>query len=113
MKTLTLMALACWMMVSAVAAEEEQWMTDLPKAEAKAKAEKKLVLMDFTGSDWCHPCMALHKNVLTSPEFEAYAKTNLVLVVVDFPQSKPQTEELRKANDRLKDKFQIEGFPTI
>src|ERR1051325_2421476 len=47
-------------------------MTDFAKAQAKAKAEKKLVLIDFTGSDWCPPCMALHKNVLTSKEFTAF-----------------------------------------
>ena len=62
-----------------------EWLTDLPKALDKAKAENKMVLMDFTGSDWCPPCKALHKTVLTSPEFEAYAQTNLVLVEVDFP----------------------------
>ena len=71
----------------------------------KAKAEKKMVLMDFTGSDWCPPCKALHKNVLTSPEFEAYADKNLVLVEVDFPRTKPQTEELKAANKALAEKY--------
>jgi thioredoxin-related protein len=113
MKTLTMIGLVCWMAIQAVAAAEPEWLTDLSKAEGRAKAEKKLVLMDFTGSDWCPPCKALHKNVLTSPEFEAYAKTNLVLVLVDFPNSKPQSEELKKSNEELKDKFKIEGFPTV
>ncbi|MDB6108963.1 MAG: trxA [Pedosphaera sp.] len=112
MKTLTMIGLVCWVALQATAAESD-WLTDLPKAQAQAKAEKKLVLMDFTGSDWCPPCKALHKNVLTSPEFEAYAKTNLVLVVVDFPRSKEQSEELKKSNEALKDKFNIEGFPTV
>ena len=89
------------------------WSTDLPKALAQAKAEKKAVLMDFTGSDWCPPCKALHKNVLVSKEFEDYAEKNLILVVVDFPKSKPQTEELKKANEQLQEKFKVEGFPTI
>jgi thioredoxin-related protein len=114
MKKLTILGgLVCWAAVMQVVAAEEGWMTDLPKAEAKAKAEKKLVLMDFTGSDWCPPCKALHKNVLTSPEFEAYAKTNLVLVEVDFPRNKTQTEELKKANQELSEKFNIEGYPTV
>lgn len=90
-----------------------EWLTDLPKALDKAKAEKKMVLMDFTGSDWCPPCKALHKTVLTSKEFEAYAETNLVLVEVDFPNSKPQTEELKAANKALSKKYEIEGFPTV
>jgi protein disulfide-isomerase len=112
MKKIVLCTLACCASFRIVAAED-QWMTDLPKAQAKAKAEKKLVFMDFTGSDWCPPCIELKKNVLSSPEFEKFAKENLVLVEVDFPTSKPQTEELKKANEALSQKFKVEGFPTV
>src|ERR1051325_9080917 len=86
-------------------------MTDFAKAQAKAKAEKKLVLIDFTGSDWCPPCMALHKNVLTSKEFTAFASKNLVLVLADFPTSKPISDAQKKANSALSDKFKVEGYP--
>lgn len=94
-------------------AAEAGWLTDLPKAQAQAKAEKKLVLLDFTGSDWCPPCKNLHKTVLTSPEFTAFAKDNLVLVELDFPRSKPQSAELKAANRKLSEKFNIEGYPTV
>jgi protein disulfide-isomerase len=112
MKKIVFCLLACWT-VFQIKASEDLWMTDLPKAQARAKAEKKLVFMDFTGSDWCLPCMELKKNVLSSPEFEKFAKDNLVLVEVDFPNSKPQAEELKKANEALSDKFKVEGFPTL
>ena len=94
-------------------AEELQWMTDLPKAQQKAKAEKKLVMMDFTGSDWCGWCIKLNKEVFSKPEFAEYAKKNLVLVEVDFPNQKKQTEELKKANLALQGKYKVEGYPTI
>jgi protein disulfide-isomerase len=96
-----------------VSAQEVQWMTDLPKALAKAKAEHKMVMMDFNGSDWCPPCKALHKNVLESPEFAKFAKDNLVLVDVDFPNKKQQSAELKKANAELQKKYEIKGYPTI
>jgi thioredoxin-related protein len=96
-----------------VGAEESQWLTDLSKAQAKAKAEKKLVVLDFTGSDWCGWCIKLHKEVFSQAEFEDYAKKNLVLVEVDFPRQKKQTEELKKANQSLQEKYKIEGYPTI
>ena len=96
-----------------LAAAEGDWLTDLPKARAQAKAEKKMVLMDFNGSDWCPPCKALRKNVLSSPEFMEYAKKNLVLVDVDFPRHKQLSAEQQKANERLSVKYSIEGFPTI
>jgi len=93
-------------------AEESQWLTDLPRAEAEAKKKNKLVLIDFNGSDWCQPCMELRK-VLSTPEFADYAKMNLVLVDIDFPQKKAQSEELKKANEALSEKYKIEAFPTI
>jgi protein disulfide-isomerase len=69
--------------------------------------------MDFNGSDWCPPCKALRKNVLDSQTFLDFAKDNLVLVDVDFPHHKQQTEEQKKANQALSDKFSIEGYPTV
>ncbi len=90
----------------------EAWLTDLPAALAQAKAEHKNVLLDFTGSDWCPPCNALRKTVFNTPQFEAYAKTNLVLMLVDFPQLKELSPELTKANADLAKKYGVDGFPT-
>jgi thioredoxin-related protein len=109
MKRMAIVLLVCW----AAQIQAAEWLTDLPKALAKAKAEKKLVLMDFTGSDWCPPCKELHKTVLTSKTFEDYADKNLVLVVVDFPNKSDQSKELQKSNEALKEEFKIEGFPTV
>ncbi len=112
MKRLVLLFTATFATFTLLAAEGE-WLTDLAKAQAQAKAEKKLVLLDFTGSDWCPPCKNLHKTVLTSEEFTKFAKGNLVLVEVDFPRNKPQSAELKAANGKLSSKFKIEGYPTI
>ena len=82
-------------------------------AQAEAKAGDKLLLLDFTGSDWCMWCRRLQAEVFSQPEFEEYAKKNLVLMAVDFPRAKPLTAEVRKQNATLAQKFEIEGFPTI
>ena len=94
-------------------AAELNWLTDVDKAKAQAKADKKLVMLDFTGSDWCGWCIKLNKEVFSQPEFAKYAKDNLVLVEVDFPHEKRQTEEVKKANQALLEKYKVEGFPTI
>jgi thioredoxin-related protein len=112
MKTLALL-IALAFTTSQLPASDEDWMTDLPKAQEKAKAEKKMVLIDFTGSDWCPPCKSLHKNVLTSSDFTKFAKENLVLVELDFPRSKPQSDEVKAANKELSKKYGIRGYPTI
>ena len=97
----------------AVQAVQPEWTTDVPAAKAKAKAEDKLVLLDFTGSDWCGWCIKLNKEVFSTPEFVEYAKNKLVLVEVDFPEKKELSAQLKKANEALKNKYNIEGFPTI
>ena len=113
MKKLLLLLTTATLATFTLAAAEGEWLTDLAKAQEKAKTEKKLVLLDFTGSDWCPPCKNLHKTVLTSEEFNKFAKENLVLVELDFPNNKPQSAELKAANKELAKKFEIKGYPTI
>lgn len=104
--------LMAWMTLHATAADLE-WLTSLPEAQKKAKAEKKLVLMDFTGSDWCGWCIKLKKEVFDTKEFADYAKTNLVLVEVDFPMRKEQSSEIKEANAALQKKYAVRGYPTL
>ena len=71
------------------------------------------MLLNFTGSDWCSWCKKLDAEVFSKKEFSDYAKKNLVLVEVDFPAQKKLAAALVKANDALKDKYKITGFPTL
>jgi protein disulfide-isomerase len=112
MKTLLACLLAGWAVAHAAAAELD-WMTDLPKAQEKAKTEKKMVMLDFTGSDWCGWCKKLHKEVFSTDDFGKYAKTNLVLVEVDFPRNKQLTPAQKSANNALQAKYRVQGYPTI
>jgi protein disulfide-isomerase len=92
---------------------EVVWTTDVPAAIAKAKAENKTVLLDFTGSDWCIWCKRLRSEVFDQPEFAQFAQANLVMVEVDFPQNKPQDPALKQSNEQLAQRFNIKGFPTV
>lgn len=112
MKKLAIGMLACWALAQA-GAGELQWNTSLPKAQAQASKENKLVMLDFTGSDWCGWCIKLNKEVFSTSEFADYAKKNLVLVEVDFPRHKEQSDEQKKANQALQEKYKIEGYPTV
>ena len=105
--------LAAALVLAVAHAGDANWQTDLPKAQAQAAKEKKMVLLDFTGSDWCGWCIKLNKEVFSQPAFMAYAKTNLVLVEVDFPVKKKLSAEQKKANDALAKKYNIQGYPTI
>jgi thiol:disulfide interchange protein len=89
-----------------------QWLTSLPAAQAQAQKENKLVLLDFTGSDWCVACKALEEGVFSKPAFKDYAVKNLVLMRADFP-VKDLPDALRTANNALQTKYKVDGFPTL
>jgi protein disulfide-isomerase len=89
------------------------WLSDLSMAQAQAKAEGKFVLLNFSGSDWCGWCIKLRKEVFLRPQFEDYAKTNLVLVQIDFPKHKPLPPAVQRHNQKLADQFQVQGYPTL
>jgi thioredoxin-related protein len=100
--------------ISSGAFAADGWMTDFEKAKAKAKADNKYLLIDFSGSDWCGWCIKLDKEVFSTKAFQAYAKDNLVLMLADFPSDKSkQSEEVQKQNEQLKNEFPIPGFPTV
>lgn len=90
-----------------------KWETDLETAKKRAKAENKKILADFTGSDWCGWCIRLKKEVFDTPEFQAYAAKNLIMLELDFPKTKELPAALKEQNDKLAKEFQISGFPTI
>jgi len=93
--------------------ESVEWFTDAEAAQAKAKEENKLVLLDFTGSDWCMWCKRLKRDVFDKPEFAQFAQSRLILVEVDFPRQKPLSEAQQQANARLEKTYRINSYPTI
>ena len=107
---LGLCAFGFWLQAQA---EDTAWLTDMPKALKEARAEHKIVLADFTGSDWCGWCKKLEKDTFSKPEFAEYAGKNLVLLRLDYPRSTPQSDELKAANAELASKYKIEGYPTL
>jgi thioredoxin-related protein len=90
------------------------WKTDFIKAQSEAKQSHKLMLLSFSGSDWCGPCIRLHKEIFGSEEFQKYAAENLVLVNADFPRLKKNQlpKEQVKQNEVLAEKYNKTGkFP--
>jgi len=98
---------------SLVQASGLTWSLDFSQALARAKAGNKMVLIDFTGSDWCPWCIKFDEDVLSQGQFAAYADKNLVLVLADFPRHTKQSNALQQANQELQKKFQADGYPTL
>jgi len=85
----------------------------LGAALTQAKRENKTTMFYFTGSDWCSWCAKLNDEVFSQPEFDTYARTNLVLVKIDFPKRNAQPEAMKKANREMHNKMQVAGYPTL
>jgi thioredoxin-related protein len=91
-----------------------EWTTDFSKAKTEATEKSKYILLNFSGSDWCGPCMKLKKEVLDSEAFLKFADDKLVLVRADFPRNKKNklSPEQTKQNEALAEKYNNEGkFP--
>lgn len=99
--------------ISLHAQEELTWHTDLTKATDISIKENKPMFLFFTGSDWCGWCIRLQNEVFKTPEFITWAKENVVLVELDFPRKKEQTEALRLQNAQLQQQLQVRGYPTV
>lgn len=89
------------------------WLTNYEQAQKEAQSGNKLLLMDFTGSDWCGWCIMLDREIFSKPEFKEYAKKNLVLLELDFPKMKRMPAATLEQNQRLLMQYQIMSFPTV
>lgn len=102
------------MMNSLVAgAKGDAWHTDFEEARALAEEEEKVVMIEFHGSDWCPPCIALNDNVLSTEAFKALAEEELVLVNADFPRKTKLAKDQEEHNRELGERFGLQVFPTV
>ncbi|MBS1772806.1 MAG: thioredoxin family protein [Bacteroidetes bacterium] len=110
--------IAVLMMVCSTAFAQEvkkglTWYTDVYKAHEASLKAKKPIFAFFTGSDWCGWCHKLEAAVFDKPNFKAWAKKNVILLELDFPRNKEQSDKLKQQNGELQQFFKVEGYPTI
>ncbi len=117
MKTKILLATAVAAIAGALSAATSTpagWTDDFEAAQKQAAAENKLLLVDFSGSDWCGWCKKLDREVFAKPEFVDGAKKDFVLVMVDSPRDKTRlSEKAAEQNPKLVKKYQVHGYPTV
>ena len=94
----------------------QEWETSFEAAKNRAEKESKNIVLIFSGSDWCIPCMKLEKNIWESYDFRDYAGKHFVLFRADFPKKKADAlpKEQQERNDRLAEKYNQQGlFPLV
>ena len=91
-----------------------EWLTNFDQARSTAVLEHKHILLSFSGSDWCAPCIKMKKEVFESEPFQSIAQEKLVLVRADFPRQRKNQlpQEQVKHNEALAEKYNPDGkFP--
>lgn len=90
----------------------QSWETDFSLAQQKALGQNKPLLLVFSGSDWCAPCIKLEKNIWQSAVFNQFASEELVLYRADFPQKRKNrlSEHLVKSNQKLAEEYNPKGY---
>ncbi|PTX98242.1 thioredoxin family protein [Spartobacteria bacterium LR76] len=111
----TAFAIFAFLIVSAViaCAAGFGWQINYSDALEQAAKERKAVLLNFSGSDWCGWCIKLDKETFSERKFTEFAEDKLVLVGIDFPKSKTQSPQVKAQNEALVKQYGIDGFPTL
>lgn len=90
-----------------------EWLTNLEQARELAAQQGKAVLVDFTGTDWCVYCREMHRLVLDTPEFEAYAAPKFICVEMDLPHKPLLPPEQLAYNRDVVKRYGVTGYPTL
>jgi len=90
-----------------------QWHHSYESARSESLETGRPILINFTGSDWCHWCVKLKQDVFNQPEFQAWAKDNVILLELDFPKRSAQSPIIKQQNQKLAQQFGVEGYPTV
>ncbi|MDA3912191.1 MAG: thioredoxin family protein [Bacteroidales bacterium] len=105
--TTTILLLLSFLMVNA-----QEWQTDFEKAKEIAAEKNQKIILVFSGSDWCAPCIKLDRQIWQSDEFKTYAKDNFFLLKADFPRKKNNklSKEQQEKNNKLAEVYNTNGY---
>ncbi|AKA34194.1 thioredoxin family protein [Flagellimonas lutaonensis] len=104
--------LAILFFIASVPLLGQDWKPSFSDALKTAKEENKPLILVFTGSDWCAPCIKLDKKIWKSEAFRNYSAEHYVLYKADFPRKKSNKLEaaLTAENQKLTEKYNPNGF---
>jgi thioredoxin-related protein len=106
-----LLSMSLWLPNSGRA--QGPWFVEYDEAQSTAQREKKDLLIDFGGSDWCAPCQWLKDRILSRPEFSDKAEKHFVLVDIDDLARKPMRADRKDRYHKLQERYGIEAFPSV
>ena len=116
MRKYTLITILFVLIMNTTRLSAQEWRTDWDTAKVEAEQANKKLILVFSGSDWCIPCIKLEKEIWENSSFIQYAEQHYVLFRADFPKRKKNKlpETIQKLNDRLASEYNPKGyFPLV
>lgn len=104
------------LMTGSIAPAQVLWTTDAQEAFVLAEQDDLPVVMVFSGSDWCKPCIQLTREVFETEVFQAFADNKMILLKIDFPRSRKNrlAPDLQLQNNELAERWNPNGeFPLL
>ncbi|TYB74269.1 thioredoxin family protein [Bizionia myxarmorum] len=103
--------IVCTLMISSIAFAQN-WETNWKDASAKAEKNNQNIVLVFSGSDWCAPCIKLDKEIWSTPKFQELSKDSFVMLRADFPRrgKNALTKEQQDHNNSLAEKYNQNGY---
>lgn len=112
MKNLVQLLFLLWV----VNIQAQEFLTNFDEALKTATIQNKNILIIFSGSDWCAPCIKLDRNVFQTEDFKKASLQNWIVLKADFPRKKANqlSNEQTQNNRKLAEKYNKEGsFPLV
>ena len=103
-----------FVIVATVLCSFTNWHNNLDEAKQLAAKEHRYILLNFSGSDWCGPCIRMHKEIFDDPAFHQFGDSTLIMVNADFPRNKKNqlSKEQQALNDKMAEQYNKQGaFP--
>jgi len=116
MRKYALITILFVLMINTTRLSAQEWRTDWDTAKVEAEQANKKLILVFSGSDWCIPCIKLEKEIWENSSFIQYAEQHYVLFRADFPKRKKNKlpETIQHLNDRLASEYNPKGyFPLV
>jgi len=116
MRKYTLITILFVLIMNTTRLSAQEWRTDWDTAKVETEQANKKLILVFSGSDWCIPCIKLEKEIWENSSFIQYAEQHYVLFRADFPKRKKNKlpETIQQLNDRLASEYNPKGyFPLV
>jgi|GEM_PF-1448845 len=113
LRILLLLPALCAAFISLSAELDELWIDDPEAASHAAEEEGRILLVFFSGSDWCILCQNLEDGLFADTSVRATLSEHFTPLQLDFPRKKKLSMAIKHERDQWRTHYKVVAYPTI